>query len=426
MTAKKKLEPVGSRADSLVSRLNTNSKQSPAYTATSLANTWRYVDFVNPTAMLPCISMEWMLGARGLLAGRILQLRATYSKGKSSFMFLTYAAAQLMSDAFCYHVETEGAAAPPDYIASFGCNPDNLVMDEMASLEDCLGRLDEVIAQIRGGFGGGVNPETGRRVKSKFTDPLDPDMTVPIVAGIDSLSSLGLSDTVGEDIADLTKRPQISGHSLKLRDYFRRRSARFKQTQTLLMLTSHETAKIETGVRSFGGPGKTSLAQEAIGIHATYILDVAAKKYIDKRTGNQLGDVVNLTTSKNKLSPKNRSLDLYLVWNEGFDLVKTDVEFLLNHGASPFDKSELYRHSRGITCKPLSDKSFGSDEEFLRAFYENTDMVMSIREKLRIRGCGLPFEARYIPSQEEIEDNKDSEESDIDGLAGSTEEISDG
>jgi hypothetical protein len=427
---KKELVVPQTKADMLVARLNANSKHAQAYTATKLADTWRYVDFVNPTAQLPCIALEWLLGCRGLLAGRILQLRATYSKGKSSFMFLTYAAAQLMSDAFCYHVETEGAAAPPDYIASFGCDPDNLVMDELSSLEECLGRLDEVIAQVRGGFGGSVNPATGKTLKTKYTDPLDPDMNMPIVAGIDSLSSLGLMDNVDEDIADLTKRPQISGHSLKLRDYFRRRSARFKQTQTLLMLTSHETAKIETGKRTFGGPKKTSLAQEAIGIHATYILDVAAKKYTDKDSGVQLGDIVTLTTGKNKLSPKNRILDTYLVWNKGFDLVKTDVEFLLNHGASPFTKDELYRHSRGrlgsgITCKPLSDKAFASDEEFLRAFYNNQDLVMSIREKMRIRGCGFDFETKYKPSQSEIEDNLNSEESDIDGVAASSGESSD-
>jgi len=246
---------------------------------------------------------------------------------------------------------------------------------------------------------------------------------MPIVAGIDSLSSLGLDDTVNEDIADLSKSPALALHSRMLRDYFRRRVARFKQTQTLLMLTSHETSKIETGKKTFGGPQKSSLAQEAIGIHATYVLDVQARKYTDKTTGNQLGDIVTLTTSKNKLSPKNRSLDLFLEWNKGFDLVKTDVEFLLTHGSSPFTKEELYRHSRGITCKALSDKSFSSDEEFLRAFYQNTDLVMSIREKLRIRGCGLPFEGRYVPTPLEIEDNKNSVESEIDGLAGSAEAV---
>lgn len=424
MAKKKELVPQQTKASMLVDRLNANSKGGAAFTATDLAKTWRYVDFVNPNARLPCISLEWLLGARGLLAGRILQLRATYSKGKSSFMFLTYAAAQLMSDAFCYHVETEGAAAPPDYIASFGCNPDNLVMDELASLEDCLGRLDEVIAQIRGGFGGSINPETGRAVKSKFTDPLDPGMLMPIVAGIDSLSSLGLQDTVSEDIADLSKTPALAQHSRMLRDYFRRRVARFKATQTLLMLTSHETSKIATGGKAgFGGPQKTSLAQEAIGIHATYVLDVQARKYVNKATGDQVGDIVTLSTSKNKLSPKNRSLDLFLEWNRGFDLVKTDVEFLMTHGASPFTKEELYRHSRGISCKLLSDKTFGSDDEFLRAFYTNTDFVMSVRERMRIRGCGLPFEQRYVPTPSEIEDNLKSEESDIDGLAGSAEAV---
>ena len=410
------------QAGRLVGRLNVNSSvNGDIYTAQEMLNTWRYVDFVNPTAKLPCISMEWLVGARGLLAGRILQLRATYSKGKSSTMYLIYAAAQMMSNAFCYHVETEGAAAPPDYIESFGCNPADLAIDELASLEDCLGRLDEVVAEIRGGFGGGKTTD-GRPKKSIYTDPLDPGMLAPIVAGIDSLSSLGLQDTVNEDIADMTSTPALAQHSRKLRDYLRRRVARFKQAQMLLMLTSHETAKIATG-RSFGGPQKSALAQEAIGIHATYIMDVNASKYVDKATGNQLGDVVTLTTSKNKLSPKNRALGMYLEWNKGFDLIKTDVEFLLSHAASPFTKEECYRHSQGITCKPLQAKSFKSEEEFLRAFYSNQDLVMSIRERMRIRGCGLEFEAKYTPTDAEVEDNAKSEESDLDGVSGSTEQV---
>ena len=99
------------------------------------------------------------------------------------------------------------------------------------------------------------------------------------------------------------------------------------------------------------------------------------------------------------------------------------MEFLLKHPESPFTKEELYRHSQGITCKPLSNKSFKTDEEFLRALYENTDTLHVIREGLRIRGFGFDFEAKYTPSPEEIKDNMASAkgESDINGVEGTTE-----
>jgi hypothetical protein len=402
------LAPLSKQAR-LLQRLQENN--TAVSSAAQLMSSWRYIDFVNPKARLPSIALEWLFGARGLLAGRIMQLRAKFSKGKSSFMYLQYATAQIMSNAFCFHVETEGAGSPADYIASFGCNPNDLMVAEIPSLEDCLAKVDEVICQIRGGFGGSVNDQ-GRGIKTKFTDPIDPNNESPIVIGIDSLSSLGIESAVDVDIADVGSTAALSYHTRKLRDYFRNRVGRFRDAQALVLLTSHETANIQTGKKSFGasaGGDKSSLAQEAIGIHATYGVDLNAYPYIDKSKGTRVGDVVKMTTFKNKISPRGRDLDLYLVWNEGFDLVRTDVEFLMNHSASPFapvdGEKQLYSHAHGITCKPLSDKPFKSGEEFLHALYSNTDYIMSLREKMRIRGCGFAFETQY---QNEL-DNEDSQ-----------------
>lgn len=416
---KKELTPSApvSKQAALLQRLKENNASISS--AAQLMQNWRYIDFVNPKAKLPCISLEWLFGARGLLAGRIAQMRAKYSKGKSSFMYLEYAAAQLMSNAFCLHIETEGAASPSDYIASFGCDPNNLMVGELSSLEDCLAKVDEVICQVRGGFGGGTNAD-GRQIKTKFNDPIDPKLESPIVIGIDSLSSLGAQSGVDTDIADVGATSSLMYHTRKLREYFRDRVARFRDTQTLLMLTSHETAKIEMGKRGFGGGGggndKSSLAQEAIGIHATYGMDFESSPYWDKAAGVQLGDVVKIRTFKNKLSPRYRQLELYLVTSQGFDLVKTDVEFLMSHPASPFAPKDgekiLYRHSQGITCKLLSDRSFKSDEEFLRAFYGNQDLVMSTRERMRIRGCGFAFETQYQAQLDEAGEDSDGPDDD--------------
>lgn len=407
---KKELVRPGGMREELMRRLQENS--STISSASQVMSTWRYLDFWNPKDDLPCISQEWLLGARGYLAGRIAQLRAKYSKGKSSYMYLQYAAAQKRAQAFCFHVETEGAGAPADYIASFGCDPNDLLVAEIPSLEECLQEIDQLICQVRGGFGGSVG-EMGRAVKTKFNDPIDPDLTAPIVIGIDSLSSLGSQAGVNEDIADVSATAQLSWHTRKLREYFRTRVQRFRDAQALLMLTSHQTAKIETGKNRFGGGGgddKSSLAQEVIGITATYGLDFEASKWWDKSTGTQVGDVIKITTFKNKLSPRYRALDMYLKTGQGFDLIKTDAEFLTKHPASPFaamvdsnNKPVLYRHSQGITCRPLSDKSFKTDEEFIRAVYDNEDFIMGLREGMRIRGYGFKFEADFQQKLDEEE-----------------------
>ena len=410
--------PAVSKNAQLLDRLRKNSNSIMSCSAS--ANSWRYVDFFNPIQKLPCFALEWLFGCRGLLAGRILQLRATYSKGKSSFMYLTYAAAQALSGAFCFHIETEGASAPPDWVASFGANPEDLLIAELTSLEDCIAKIDELICEVRGGFGGSISAE-GREIKSKFTDPIDAELEHPIVMGIDSFSSLGTSSGVNEDIADATKTEQISFHTKKLREYFRKRVGRFRDTQTLLMMSSHETANIQTGgKKSFGGPAKTALAQEAIGIHGTFGVDLAIKPWVDKDAGKRVGEIITLTTFKNKLSPRYRVVDLYLRTGQGFDMIKTDAEFLLGHSDSPFPKEELYRHSRGITCKPLSDKSFGNEQELLFALYNHHDLLSAKREQVRIRGFGFDFESKYqVPNLDEPD-----EEEKPDGLAGSKEAVS--
>jgi len=417
---KKELIPTstGSRAQELIASLKKGDHT--ISTAQGISANWHYIDFANVKLGIPILALEWLFGSRGLLAGRILQLRATFSKGKSSFMYAFYAMAQKQHKAWCMHIETEGAASPSDYVASFGCDIEDLVMAEIASLQDCTSAIDDLIGRIRGGFGGSISEKTGQPVKTVYDDPRDATMKSPIVIGIDSLSALGLETQVKEDVADMTSTPGMAQHSRLLRDWFRRRCHRFMSTQTTLILTSHETAKISVGKASWGGPQKSALAQEAIGIHATYGADVNASPYKDKGKGITLGDVITIKTFKNKISPRGRELEMYLVWNEGFDWIKTEAEFLLRHSASPFADGTLgkcYKHAHGITCDRLGVENFPTEEEFVKAFHANAELVRICREKLRIRGFGFEFEAKYQPSPTEVEDSKEEHDDGVEGNA---------
>lgn len=364
---------------------------------------WRYIDWINPLTSLPCLSLEWLFGARGLLAGRIAQLKGKFGVGKSSLMWLVYASAQRLVDgAFCFHSETEGALPPPDYIASYGCDPQLLAINQPKSLEDCFETIDEALASIRGGLGGSKNPETGRQMKTKYDDPMDPKCVRPIVVGIDSFSSLGVESKVQEDILDMRKSASLGEHARKLSEYMRDRCDRFRSAQALMLLATQEKVKINTGMPSYmAGDNKTTLAESPIGFHSTYSVEITSHKYIVE--GNDIGDRISLFTTKNKISDKHKSLDLYLIRNKGFDLIKADTDFLVKHPASPFGDT-IQRTAHGIKC-PLSDKLFKSDEEFLRTLYADKDMVMAFREKMRIRGFGFDFETKYMPNLDEEEDD---------------------
>lgn len=390
----------------LLERLRSN--RTNVETAATVMAKARYIDVWNPLADLPSIAMEYLVGAKGWLAGRICQERATFSKGKSSFMYLQYAAAQRKTGAYCMHIETEGAASPADWVASFGCDPEELILVESKSLDDCLGLVDQTVCEIRGGFGG-MAGESGRAMKTKFTDPLDKDMEHPIMVGIDSLSQLDQEDKVERDVADMSKTAQPGFIAKKMREWFRIRTQRLHEMQASLFLTTHETAKIATGpMAGFGGPQKTSVAAEAIGINATYAYDLRVSKWKNPSTGDILGNETTFTCFKNKWSGDKfggavREVPLHLRVGQGFDLIHSDAEFLLRHPASPFaERAGLFekaqapqRTSAGIKCTLLSDRTFRSEEDFVRALYANTDLLMALREALRLRGFGFKFESSW-------------------------------
>ena len=375
-------------------------------TAAEATENVRYVDVMNPVADLPSITLEYLIGAKGWLAGRICQERATFSKGKSSLMYLMYAAAQKRTGAACLHIETEGAPSPADWIASFGCDPRELWMKEEKSLEECLDDIDRFVNAFRTGVDG--------------KPPFDPNREVPLMIGVDSLSQLAKEENVEKDVADMGKSVQPGYTAKTMREWFRRRTQRMYEQQACLFLTTHETAKIATGPAAFGGPQKTSVAQEAIAINATYAYDLRVSKWKDNRTGDILGNETTLTCFKNKWSGDKfggsiREAQIHLDVGHGFDLIHSDAEFLLHHANSPFaakfglfaqDKIPV-RNSAGIKCPLLSDKTFKSEEEFVRAFYANEDLLMTCREALKLRGFGFSFESDWknqaVPEPETAE-----------------------
>ena len=426
MPAKKeKLVPSGApirRVSALLERLRANHDN--VDTVASAMEHARYVDVWNATKDLPSIAHEYLIGARGWLAGRICQERAGFSKGKSSFMYQQYAAAQKRHGAYCMHIETEGAGSPPDWVASFGCDPDELIMSESKSLDECLALVDEVVCEIRGGFGGDIG-DTGRAIKSKFTDPIDPKMEHPILIGIDSLSQLTQEEKVNQDVADISRTAQPGLMARKMREWFRLRVQRLHQCQACLFLTTHETQKIATGPAAFAGPQKTSVAQEAVGISATYAYEFSGKEWNDNRSGDKVGKEVTLKCFKNKWSGDkfggaDRILTMFLnTGGRGFDLIHTDAEFLIKHPCSPFaekfglfDRNQVpVRTSAGIKCPLLSDKTFRYEEDFIRAFYANEDLLMCCRQALKLRGFGFDFETAWKnqPAEEVTEKDEPNE-----------------
>lgn len=389
-------------------------------TASKLYKELKWIPFIDPLTGVPCIALSYMLGCKGFPTGRITQLRASYSAGKSSFLYYMYACAlrgQTDDDvkAWVGHVETEGAPNPPDYIQYFGLNPDSFAYISANSLGAVFSVLDTIVCQVRGGFGGSIG-DTGRVRKTVFTNAQDPTNKYPIILGVDSFSALGDKKEASQDVLDISNSGAMAYVSRELRRYLRDRQQRFARTDTTLFVTSLETAKVSTGPMSYGGPQKSALGQEALAGAMSFGLDVSDRKWME--SGADMGSIQSLKTFKNKFAPRWRTVDLYREKLGGYNIVNTDVNFLLAHPDSPFAPGQalnpgggraLYRDAGGIHCPLLRQQAYKSKEEFMNDLHSNQDMFMTMMDGLRIRGYGLPFETQFGGAFPEDQDDKEEE-----------------
>lgn len=395
-------------------------------TASKMYREQTWIPFVDPFTGTPCLTLCYLAGSKGIPAGRIAQLRASFSAGKSSFLYYMYGCAKRGASegdekAWVGHIETEGAPNPPDYIGRFGLDPEAFLYMSANSLGAVFTTLDSFVCGVRGGFGGSIG-DTGRVRKTVYTDPLDPTNKYPIILGVDSFSALGDKKEANQDILDISNSSALAYVSRELRRYLRDRQQRFARTNTTLFVTSLETAKVATGpMARFGGPQKSALGQEALAGAMSLGFDVSDRPWKD--AGVNLGSIQSLKSFKNKLAPRYRSIELYRKDLGGYDILETDFQFLLGHGESPFAPGKafnkdggraLWRDVGGIHCPTLNEKAFKTKEEFLHAIYDNEDILMTMLEGLRIRGYGFDFETKGISTQEAL-DTPDKPGEDEDG-----------
>ena len=413
-------------------------------TITDYYDKMRYIDMMDPVKGRPCLAMEWLLGARGFQAGKVYQLRAKFSAGKSSFLYYVYGCALHGSKAddrkaWVAHIETEGAPNPPDYVAQFGFDPSMFLYMKANDLNDLFKKIDTFDMALHGGRDGTLNPETGRVAKSKFTkeNALDPDMEKVSIVGVDSLSNVG-SDA-GGDFVDLDKSEKPGGDSKDVRRFMRAREQDYDNHQLTLFLTTHETTEIKTGPAGYGGPKATARNQLAIGMALTIGIETKDYPWKDEKTKEVLGSRQMLTTFKSKLAPRNRTVTLFRKSLGGYDMAETDLNFFMgdshnnNCTQNPFlpggflcpegAKCGITRVRGGYSAPLVSDKVFKTADEFVEALYSDAERLKHIREHLRIRGFGFDFETKYTMPEAEAKPVENEEEQSEEASHGETVEV---
>ena len=405
-------DPIQNALSVLTRQATKNKKTGMGFsTVTKDMDSWRWIDFCDPLFHTPCLLLEYLWGARGLLAGRLMKIEAEQGVGKSSFIMLMYAIAQQMHDAWCLHAEGEGATAPPDFIASFGCNPAKILTLKLSvrSIESCFNTLDFQTYTIR-------RPASGPDDK----DVIDPGKLKPILAGIDSISSFGSEDNMEDEGITEVSQGGLGAHARFIGKFLRDRWSLFEERDVLMMVIAQLRDKIDTGPRFPGmpppqGDKQTTLAARPLNYHASYRLDMRSKplKYGAEKQYEQYGELVTMKVIKNKLSPKGKSIEVPLVWNAGFDLLIPTFNLLKEISPATLPDGRVFNMSAAsgyVNCDVLdikSDKSVNKERNAVLKLYEPGYMpvLMGLREVLRIRGFGFKFETDYKMTQAEIEDN---------------------
>ena len=132
------------------------------------------------------------------------------------------------------------------------------------------------------------------------------------------------------------------------------------------------------------------------------LISFDSSKWRDDKTKMEIGSEIKLKMLKNKLGWQGRQVSLFLTPHQGFDMIHSDYVFLTENPLSPlkalgglYPEDKVQKVRGGVKCPLLSDKTYTEEVDFVGDFYENKDLVDDIRNRLFIRGYGLPWESKY-------------------------------
>lgn len=339
---------------------------------------WTYIDFIDPYTKYPCLQFEYLFGARGFLTGRILKWEADEGDGKSSLSYLSFGMGQCSSNAMCMLEESERAQLADDRVAELGCDPAGLLVNKVTMLNDCLTHIDLFSRDIR---------------------ELDPERNTPLMVCIDSLSGLSALEEekkIEEALADVGRVNNMGKHARTLSGWFRDgATAMIEKEKMFLTFVGQLKQKISTGFGGFGGPEKSTLGGAAVNFHASFIVHLSGARLVYKE--QHIGTRITMRCTKNKIAEGNRSIKINMYKQGGFRLGETLAKFLTDVRCGAKKDQKVCNITGGAggwySWPELCANKFQS-KDLPGILYDpkNIDVLMGLREKLRIRGFGFKFE----------------------------------
>jgi RecA/RadA recombinase len=367
-------------------------RKSDFYRAADEMSTWRYVDFCDLSKSRPCLPLEHLHGTRGFLCGRVVKYDSNEQAGKSSILLMNIGMAQKTTGVWASLWETEKTVPPPDYVFSVGCDPKRLLISKPDTVDSCTDEMVDFIRTVRVG--------------------IDPDKKHPIYVGVDSISGLGANELEVNE-GDKKSKAGLGFHSRMFAKFFREKFKLCSRDDVVFFASAQIKANISTSsMPGMGGGGKktTSMAEAPFAFHATWRIHLYHSTARDT-DGRELGEMITMFVEKNKLGPKHRSLKVLLRNFEDvpegesrWDFTQANIDLLFGPNC-PFEDEEYKNAGGWYSHRALNGGKSMHKEDFVNKFYENEELIMRCREKLRIRGFGFDFETHY--DRPDIDDGED-------------------
>jgi hypothetical protein len=360
------------------------------YAGSKANEQFRYLDFWDILRERPCLPLEYVYGTRGLMTGKIVKYEAKEGDGKSSNIFMNYGMFQKTGGAYVVHFESEEAPPPADFMSHLGCNPDEVLIEHPTDVVNCFDRIEEWMKKIR--------------------SDIDPKQDHPIVLSVDSISGLAGKDP------DAKKKPgekkkssgnELSLHSRAISKWLRDKGSLLTTNQTALLCSGQLKANIK--ISSFGGGGgrknkeSVTIAEAPIAFHATWVIELYHNRYWVDGVGD-MGETITIKCIKNKQGDPYRTAKVKLIrskftegavgWN--WDDANKDLLF-----GNPTTKKMCWPNDEAASVsgwykhQDINDNKNMRWDEFIEELYKREDILMEIRNNLRIRGFNLPFETEY-------------------------------
>lgn len=242
------------------------------------------------------VALDYVIGRRGLPAGRVVEIYGKSGSGKSSLVASLLGSAQA-SGAYAVLIDSENSYSP-DWSRRYKVNPESLLLLEPEHIEEAFDYTRAIVESIR-----------------------EQQSSTPIFVAFDSVSATPTAAELAQE--DSSASAASAEHARIISKELRKLTGLIKDQNICLCFVS----QLKDNPRVTWGNTESILGGSAIKFHAALRLKLTHTKYITKDEV-KIGQTIQVQATKNKFTMpyKVRTFDLF--YEDGFRPKEILLDFL--------------------------------------------------------------------------------------------------